>query len=202
MLLIRGGRGPWATVVEGLIIHILSLEKDKKILRKSGNPLVIQSFSVMRLAIFQPDIPQNVAALLRLGVCLGLPVEVIEPSGFLWDDRRLRRVSMDYIERSFYRRHSGWKSFRHADGVAGARVILLSTRGAVPHVAFAFQPDDVLLLGRESAGVPEAIHQTTDACVTVPLAPGARSLNVVTAAAIVAGEALRQTGGYPAPDQG
>ena len=151
----------------------------------------------MRLALFQPDIPQNTAAVIRLGACLGLPVEIIEPCGFLWDDKRLRRVGMDYLEAVSLRRHAGWDAFRQADGVAGARLVLLTTRGAVAHIAFAFRPDDVLLLGRESAGVPETIHQAMDARVAVPMAPGARSLNVAMAAAIVAGEALRQTGGFP-----
>ncbi|MBB4264643.1 tRNA (cytidine(34)-2'-O)-methyltransferase [Roseospira visakhapatnamensis] len=151
----------------------------------------------MRLALFQPDMPQNTAAVLRLGACLGLPVEIIEPCGFLWDDKRLRRIGMDYLETASCRRHAGWNAFRQATDLAGARLVLLTTGGAVAHVDHAFRPDDVLLLGRESAGVPDAVHQAVDARVTVPMAPGARSLNVVLAAAMVAGEALRQTGGFP-----
>lgn len=152
----------------------------------------------MRLALYQPDIPQNAAAVLRLAAGLGLPVDIIEPCGFLWDDRRLRRVAMDYPSKVQTERHVNWSCFRDAAGVRGARVILLTTAGAVAHVDFAFRPDDVLLLGREGSGVPEAIHAAADSRVTVPMAPGVRSFNVVTAAAMVAGEALRQTGGWPA----
>lgn len=152
----------------------------------------------MRLALFQPDIPQNAAAVLRLAACLGLPVEIIEPCGFLWDDRRLRRVGMDYLDAATTRRHTGWEAFRRADGVAGSRLVLLTTRGAIAHVDFAFRVDDVLLLGRESVGVPEAVHQAVDARVAVPMAAGARSLNVAMAAALLAGEAVRQTGGFQA----
>jgi len=151
----------------------------------------------MRLALFQPDIPQNAAAVVRLTACLGVPLEVVEPCGFLWDDKRLRRVGMDYLESASVRRHAGWDAFRRAKGVSGARVILLTTRGAVAHTAFTFQADDVLLLGRESAGVPEDVHQAADARVVVPLAPGARSLNMAMAAAIVTAEALRQTDQFP-----
>lgn len=151
----------------------------------------------MRLALYQPDMPQNTAALLRLAACLDLPVEVIEPCGFLWDDRRLRRVGMDYAQRVETRRHTSWEAFRRAPGIGDNRVILLTTAGAVAHVAFAFRPNDVLLLGRESTGVPPTVHESVAGRVVVPMAQGTRSLNVVVAAAMVAGEALRQTGGFP-----
>ncbi len=154
----------------------------------------------MRLALYQPDLPQNTAALIRLAACLGVPVEVIEPAGFLWDDRRLRRVAMDYPDLVSVRRHADWPTFLAADGVAPARRVLLSTRAATPYADFAFRADDVLVLGRESAGAPDWLHQAVGARVRVPMAAGARSLNVVAAAAMVAGEALRQTGGF-APAQ-
>ncbi|MQX37028.1 tRNA (cytidine(34)-2'-O)-methyltransferase [Roseospira navarrensis] len=155
----------------------------------------------MRLALFQPDIPQNAAAAIRLATGLGLAVEVVEPCGFLWDDRRLRRVGMDYLAVTPPRRHPDWAAFRAAPGVAGRRVVLLTTRATVSYTAAAYRPDDILLLGRESAGVPDDIHAAADLRVGIPMAAGARSLNVVTAAAMVAGEALRQTDGWPAvPD--
>ncbi|MBB4285233.1 tRNA (cytidine(34)-2'-O)-methyltransferase [Roseospira goensis] len=153
----------------------------------------------MRVALYQPDMPQNAAAVMRLAACLGVPLDIIEPCGFLWDDKRLRRVGLDYWGAATIRRHSAWDAFRAAPGVAGARVVLLTTQGAVSHLAFAFRADDVVMLGRESAGVPETVHAAVDARLTIPMAPGARSLNVAAAAAVVLGEALRQTDGFPAP---
>jgi tRNA (cytidine/uridine-2'-O-)-methyltransferase len=149
----------------------------------------------MRFALYQPDIPQNAGGLLRLAACLGLAVEVIEPCGFLWDDRRLRRAGMDYRDLAAVTRHASWARFQAA-GPAGRRV-LLTTAGAVPHLSFAYRADDILLLGRESAGVPPEVHAAADARVVVPQTTGTRSLNVVTAAALVVGEALRQTAGWP-----
>lgn len=150
----------------------------------------------MRLALFQPDMPQNAAALIRLAACLDLAVDVIEPTGFLWDDRRLRRVAMDYLNHVPLRRHADWSAFAAAEGVRGTRRVLLSDRAALPYTAFRYDETDVLVLGRESAGVPDWLHDTVEARVRVPMNPGVRSLNVVTAAAMVAGEALRQTGGF------
>lgn len=152
----------------------------------------------MRIALYQPDMPQNTAALIRLAACLGLSVEVIEPCGFLWDDRRLRRVGMDYLDRVALRRHRSWIAFQAAADLTGARRLLLTTAADQPYTAFAFRPDDVLILGRESGGVPDAVHADVDARLGIPMAAGARSLNVVVAAAMVAGEALRQTAGFPA----
>ncbi len=152
----------------------------------------------MRLALYQPDIPQNTGAILRLGACLGVAVDIIEPCGFKFDDRRLRRVGMDYLDQVAVRRHRSWAAFRRAGaGKAGGRLILLTTRGACPHTEFAFAADDVLLLGRESAGVPDAVHAAADARLRVPMRPGLRSLNLALAAAIVLAEALRQTNGFP-----
>ena len=149
----------------------------------------------MRLALFEPDIPQNTGALLRLGACLGVGVDIIEPCGFLLDDRRLRRAGMDYLASVELARHASWGRFIEAP--RAGRLVLLTTRGDIPYHRFAFRPDDTLLLGRESAGVPEAVHDVADARLRVPLRPGARSLNVALAAAVVLGEALRQTGRLP-----
>jgi tRNA (cytidine/uridine-2'-O-)-methyltransferase len=145
----------------------------------------------MRLALFEPDIPQNAGALLRLGACVGVAVDVIEPCGFLLDDRRLRRSGMDYLAAVELARHASWARFLAAR--PPGRIVLLTTRGDMPYHRFAFRADDTLLLGRESAGVPEEVHAIADARVRVPLRPGLRSLNVALAAAMVLGEALRQT---------
>ncbi len=150
----------------------------------------------MRIALFEPDIPQNAGAIFRLAACLGVPVDVIEPCGFVLDDRRLKRVAMDYGALAEIVRHDSWRAF--AEKRAPGRVVLLTTKGDAVYSDFAFETSDTLLLGRESAGVPEAVHAAADARLIVPMAPGARSLNVVTAAAIVLGEALRQTGGFDA----
>jgi tRNA (cytidine/uridine-2'-O-)-methyltransferase len=149
----------------------------------------------MRLALYEPDIPQNTAAILRLGACLGVAVDLIEPMGFLWEDRRLRRAGMDYLDRVEHRRHASWARFAEARGAG--RLVLLTTRGAVAYHRFAFRADDTLLLGRESSGVPETVHAAADARLAIPLQPGLRSLNVALAAAMVLGEALRQTGLLP-----
>lgn len=150
----------------------------------------------MRLALYQPDIPQNAGAIARLAACLGVGLDIIEPCGFLFGDRQLRRAGLDYLERAAIRRHASWTAFR-AQVRPPARLILLTTRADLSYVAFPFAAADVLLLGRESAGVPEEVHAGVDARVRVPMRPGMRSLNVALAAAIVLGEALRQTGGLP-----
>jgi tRNA (cytidine/uridine-2'-O-)-methyltransferase len=137
----------------------------------------------MRLALFQPDIPQNLGAALRLGACLGVAIG---------------RAAMDYGERAEVRRHASWTDFRAQAAVPGRRLVLFTTTGAVRLPAFRFEPGDVLLFGRESAGAPAEVHEAADARVFIPLAPGARSLNLVTAAAMGLAEALRQTDGYPA----
>jgi tRNA (cytidine/uridine-2'-O-)-methyltransferase len=149
----------------------------------------------MRLALFEPDIPQNCGTLLRLAACLGIAVDVIEPCGFLWDDRRLRRAGMDYLESVVLTRHSSWAAFRAS--FAG-RLVLLTTRAQAPYAEFDFRPDDTLLVGRESAGVPEVVHDVASATLRIPMRAGTRSLNVALAAAMVLGEALRQTKGFPA----
>lgn len=148
----------------------------------------------MRLALFQPDIPQNAGTLLRAAACLGVPVEVIEPCGFVWSDRHLRRAGMDYLELAQVTRHPSWQAF--LDSRSGGRLVLLTTRAEVSHVDAGFRPDDVLMVGRESAGVPETVHASVDLSVRIPMVAGVRSLNVAVAAAMVLGEALRQTGGF------
>lgn len=149
----------------------------------------------MRLALYQPDIPQNAGAMLRLAACLGIGVDIIGPCGFLLDDRRLRRVGMDYLERVEITRHESWPAFRDSGG-GRRRLVLLTTRAAEPYFRFAFAAGDTILVGRESAGAPDEVHAAAAATVRVPMAPGLRSLNVALAAAMVLGEALRQTGEF------
>lgn len=152
----------------------------------------------MRLVLFEPDIPQNTGALLRLGACLGVAVDIVEPCGFLFDDKRLRRAGMDYLEAVEMVRHRSWRGYREAARKAApGRLVLLTTRGETRYTDFAFRPDDNILLGRESAGVPEAMHAEADARLLIPMATGIRSLNVALAGAMVLGEALRQTGLFP-----
>lgn len=149
----------------------------------------------MRLALYEPDIPQNTGAILRLGACLGVSVDLIEPFGFLWEDRRLRRAGMDYLDSVALVRHPSWARYCAARG--SGRLVLLTTRATTAYHRFAFRADDTLLFGRESSGVPDAVHEAADARLAIPLRPGLRSLNVALAAAMVLGEALRQTGQMP-----
>jgi tRNA (cytidine/uridine-2'-O-)-methyltransferase len=148
----------------------------------------------MRLALYQPDIPQNAGAIVRLCACLGVPLDVIEPAGFLFTVREMRRVAMDYAPLADVTRHASWAAFLER---RAGRLVLLTTKAVTRHVDFAFAPDDVLLLGRESAGAPDEVHAAADARLRIPLRPGARSLNLAVAAGMVLGEALRQTGGFP-----
>jgi tRNA (cytidine/uridine-2'-O-)-methyltransferase len=151
----------------------------------------------MQVALFQPDNAVNVAAVLRLAACLAVPVVIVEPCGFAWDQRRLRRVGLDYLERAALTRLPSWSAFETRRRAEGRRLVLLTTRAATRHDAVGYQAGDVLLGGPESLGVPDTVHASADLRVKVPLAAGCRSLNVVTALAIVLGEALRQTGGFP-----
>ena len=148
----------------------------------------------MRLALFEPDIPQNAGALIRLGACMGVPVDIIEPCGFLFDNARLKRAGMDYLELAQVIRHASWDVFVRA---TTGRLILLTTKATQSHLDFDFVPDDVLLLGRESAGVPARVHACASARLRIPMKQGLRSLNVASAGAMVLGEALRQTKGFP-----
>jgi len=149
----------------------------------------------MRLALYQPDIPQNTGAVLRLAACFGVGVDIIEPCGFVLDDKRLKRVGMDYLNAVDLVRHASWARFLETG--ADGRLVLLTTAADTAYQDFRFAVDDVLLCGRESAGVPDDVHARADARIKVPMAAGARSLNIAMAAAIVLGEALRQTGQYP-----
>lgn len=152
----------------------------------------------MRLALYQPDIPQNAGSLMRLGACLDVGIDVIEPCGFLLTDRNFRRAGMDYLKSADIRRHACWKEFRDSlSARPGHRVVLLTTRGDMTYTDFAFQASDTLMVGRESAGVPDDVHDTAHARLVIPLMPGQRSLNVAQAAAMVLGEALRQTSLFP-----
>ena len=153
----------------------------------------------MRLALFQPDIPQNLGAALRLGACLGISVDIIEPCGFPLSDKAVRRAAMDYAERAQAVRHPGWGEFLTTlgEGAKKSRILLFTTRASAPFHRFEYRSDDILLFGRESAGVPDEVHAAADARLSIPLAPGARSLNVVSAAAMALAEALRQTDGFP-----
>ncbi len=153
----------------------------------------------MRLALYQPDIPQNTGAMLRLCACLGVSVDIIEPCGFLLDDRRLRRAGMDYLDAVEIVRHRSWDRFAGLRARAPGRLALLSTAGDTAYCDFDFQPADTLLVGRESAGVPPEVHEAADVRLVVPMEGGMRSLNVALAAAMVLGEALRQTGGAARP---
>jgi tRNA (cytidine/uridine-2'-O-)-methyltransferase len=153
--------------------------------------------NALRLALFEPDIPQNTGAILRLAACLGAGVDVIGPCGFVWSDRRLRRAGMDYLDQVDLRRHDSWAAYAEARRSSGGRLVLLTTAGDVAYTDFAFTDGDTLLLGRESGGVPDIVHTAADARLVVPMRPGLRSLNVALAAAIVLGEALRQLDALP-----
>ncbi|MGD9783427.1 MAG: tRNA (cytidine(34)-2'-O)-methyltransferase [Hyphomicrobiaceae bacterium] len=148
----------------------------------------------MRLALYQPDIPQNTGTILRLAACLGVPVELIEPAGFDASDRTLRRAGLDYLAHTDLTRHASFEAFQDWRRACGLRLVLLSSGGSAPYHGFKFKSGDVLMLGRESAGVPPAVRASTDCSVRIPMRVGLRSLNVAVAAAMVLGEALRQTG--------
>ena len=154
----------------------------------------------MRLALYEPDIPQNLGAFIRLAACLATPLDIIEPCGFPVDEKRIRRAAMDYYALAKVARHASWEAFRraHAERNPPGRLVLLTTAGDRRFPAVEFHPDDTLLLGRESAGVPQSVHDAADMRLRVPLQPAARSLNVALAATMVLTEALRQTSGFDA----
>ena len=149
----------------------------------------------MRIALYQPDIPQNTGTILRLAACLGVPVDVIEPTGFPWSDARFRRAGMDYRDIAHVTRHLSWDAFLAAR--APGRLVLLTTRAESSPYDFSFAATDTLLLGRETAGVPDDVHELCDARLRIPMVAETRSLNVAVAAALALGEALRQCGGFP-----
>ncbi len=150
----------------------------------------------MRIAVYQPDIPGNAGALMRTAACLGIAVDIIGPCGFQLSDKQMRRAGMDYLERVEMTEHASWRAFRAARPGSG-RLVGLSTKAGTDYLQFTFRPDDILLVGRESAGLPEEVHAACDARIRVPMAAGMRSLNVTTALAMVLGEALRQTDKFP-----
>ena len=152
----------------------------------------------MLMALFEPDIPQNTGSMLRLAACMGTPLHIIEPCGFPLEDKRLRRVSMDYYDLATLTRHRSWEAFMfYKQQQEGLRTILLTTHATQFHTDFHFLPNDVLLFGRESSGVPPHVRETVDAAVKIPMQANARSLNLVQAASRVVGEALRQTHQFP-----
>ncbi|MEH6401893.1 MAG: TrmH family RNA methyltransferase [Sneathiella sp.] len=151
----------------------------------------------MELALYQPDIAPNVGTLLRLGACLDVAVNIIEPCGFPFGAKDLRRSVMDYADFATVLRHNSWNAFKSSKG--NQRFILLTTKANLAYTEFEFRPDDILLLGQESAGVPQSVHQEVDARITIPMQTGLRSVNIAVAAAMVVGESLRQTNRFPIP---
>ena len=149
----------------------------------------------MRIALFETEIAGNVGAVLRLGACFGVAVDIIEPLGFAWDDRRVRRAAMDYIDHVQISRHQGFDAFQ-AQRSPG-RLVLFTTKASASSYDFAFAPDDILIFGKESAGVPPHVADACDARVRIPIRPQVRSFNLATCASIALGEALRQTGQLP-----
>ncbi len=154
----------------------------------------------MRLALYEPDIPQNLGAFIRLAAGMAVPLDIIEPCGFPLDDKRIRRAAMDYYDLARITRHASWQAFLldRAAQRPEARLVLLTTAGDATFPEVTFQPGDILLMGRESAGVPQDVHNSADLRLRIPLQPGARSLNVALAAAMVLSEGLRQTHSFPA----
>ncbi|MCD2173733.1 tRNA (cytidine(34)-2'-O)-methyltransferase [Rhizobium sp. C4] len=150
----------------------------------------------LKIALYQPDIPGNTGTILRFAACMGMTVDIIEPAGFVLSDKNLKRAGMDYIASVTMTRHINFDAFETWRKASGRRVVLASTKAASSYVDFAFRPDDILLFGRESAGVPDHVYEGADARILIPMAAGQRSINVALSAAMIAGEALRQTGGF------
>lgn len=149
----------------------------------------------MRLVLFQPDIAQNTGTMMRLCACVDLPIDIIEPCGFIFNDKAMRRAGMDYLDKVDYRRHNSWADFlkyRAEHPLEYGRIVLMTTKASQPYVDFEFKENDIILMGRESAGVPEEVHQIADARVVIPMNEKARSINVAVSATMVVGEALRQ----------
>jgi tRNA (cytidine/uridine-2'-O-)-methyltransferase len=181
--------------------------QDRTISRITGNQGPADHFRIdadgrtaettaMRIALYEPDIPQNTGTILRLAACLGIEAHIVGPTGFPSSDRAFRRAGMDYLDQVSITRHTGWEAFEAWRQAEGARLILFTTTGAVPYLDHAYRPGDILMFGRESAGVPEAVHRAADARLVIPMRPGLRSINVAMAAAMALGEAMRQTGGF------
>jgi tRNA (cytidine/uridine-2'-O-)-methyltransferase len=155
----------------------------------------------LTLALYQPDIPQNCGTMLRMCACLGIEAAIVEPAGFPTSDRHFRRAGMDYLDAVTIVRHASFEAFDLWRRARNRRLVLLSTRAETSYTNLAFRPDDVLLVGRESAGVPEAVHESADVRIRIPIRPQLRSLNVAVAAAMVVGEALRQIDSHPFPPE-
>lgn len=149
--------------------------------------------SNIRIALYQPDIPGNTGTILRLAACLGAGVDIIEPAGFDISDRNLKRAGMDYIASAALVRHVNWDRFEEWRATTGRRLVLASTKAALPYTKVEYRPDDILLFGRESAGVPGHVHDKADERVLIPMVEGQRSINVAMSAAMITGEVLRQT---------
>ena len=178
--------------------------------RSCTNPLLSANSSIdaarwraettaMRIALYEPDIPQNTGTILRLAACLGVEAHIIEPAGFPTSDRAFRRAGMDYLDQVSIRRHASWTVFDAWRRSEGLRLILFTTAATVSYLDHGFRPGDVLMFGRESAGVPDAVHQAADARLVIPMRPGLRSINVAMVAAMALGEAMRQTNGTHQP---
>ena len=150
---------------------------------------------MIEIALFQPDIAPNAATIIRMAACLGLKVTIIEPAGFVWTDSSFKRAGLDYLDRAVVRRSPSWQDFRRE--TEKRRLVLLSTKAALPYSQFEFTGRDIILMGQESAGVPAEVHKAVEARILIPMKPGERSLNVSLACAMVTGEALRQTAGFP-----
>lgn len=151
----------------------------------------------MRLALFEPDIPQNAGTILRMAACFGVPVDIIEPCGFVFGERQMRRAGMDYLDLVEVSKHASWAEFAESRANLTGRLVLLTTQAEDIYSNFQFEADDILIVGRESAGVPDTVHAAVDARLRIPMQSGLRSLNVAISAAVVLGEALRQTSGFP-----
>jgi tRNA (cytidine/uridine-2'-O-)-methyltransferase len=148
----------------------------------------------MQIALFQPDIPQNTGTILRLCACFGVAAHIIEPAGFPVSDRHFRRAGMDYLDQVTITRHDSWSKFEQWRSHVGCRLILFTTKGSCCYLDYRYSAADILLFGRETAGVPDDVVAASDARLVIPIKPGLRSLNVAVAAAMALGEALRQTG--------
>jgi len=152
--------------------------------------------TAMRIALYEPDIPQNTGTILRLAACLGVEAHIIEPAGFPTSDRAFRRAGMDYLDRVALRRHASWTAFETWRAAESLRLLLFTTAATRSYLDHVYRTDDVLMFGRESSGVPDAVHQAADARLRIPMRPGLRSINVAMAAAMALGEAMRQTKGF------
>jgi tRNA (cytidine/uridine-2'-O-)-methyltransferase len=156
----------------------------------------------LRLALYQPDIPQNTGTMIRMAACLGIAVDIVEPAAFDVSDRHFRRSGMDYLERAAVTRHDSFAAFEAWRRAESRRLVLIETDGTITHLDFTFEAGDILMVGRESAGVLPDVYEAADAVLHIPMQAGLRSLNVAMAAAMVVGEALRQVGGFARPDDG